>query len=203
MCAQATTARDRAAAFRPVDGEPCSLRQTWRLVAREDVREYRENRYQGSVTNGPLVTDDFVRTVKEVVVDRTARTGHVAAALGLSSPTVQGYARAGRIPATLTPGGQYRFNVQEVMDILGRADLTPTPGLRDLFGEQGVLVSETSAYRRDPITPDVESRLRAHAVRRDRHPVTRIVRPADGSAQLVDMVNRVAGQVAVAVLSRA
>lgn len=50
--------------------------------------------------------------------DRTASTSDVARALGVGSPTVQSYARQGRIPFGVTPGGHRRFNLDEVRDAL-------------------------------------------------------------------------------------
>lgn len=55
---------------------------------------------------------------------RTMRTGQIAKALGLSVQTVRAYAREGRIPASPTPGGQYRFDLEEV-----RRTLTPVTGV--------------------------------------------------------------------------
>ncbi len=49
---------------------------------------------------------------------RTLRSGEIASELGLAAVTVQGYAREGRIPATQTPGGQYRFDLDEVRSVL-------------------------------------------------------------------------------------
>jgi excisionase family DNA binding protein len=60
---------------------------------------------------------------------RNARSGEVAVALGMSAASVQAYARDGRIPFRLTPGRQYRFDVEEVLSLLAppaievRADL--------------------------------------------------------------------------------
>lgn len=50
---------------------------------------------------------------------RNASTSEVAAALGISSATVQRYAREGRIPFSETPGGHRRFDVGEVRRVLG------------------------------------------------------------------------------------
>jgi len=45
---------------------------------------------------------------------RIHTTGQVAAALKLRPATVQGYARDGRIPFDVTPGGHRRFDIDEV-----------------------------------------------------------------------------------------
>lgn len=46
--------------------------------------------------------------------------------LGLAAATVQKYARDHRIPCELTPGGQRRFNLEEVREAL----YGPVPSLR-------------------------------------------------------------------------
>lgn len=51
---------------------------------------------------------------------RTLTSGQVAPAIGLKAATVQWYARQGRIPHDITPGGHYRFNLAEVIHALGR-----------------------------------------------------------------------------------
>lgn len=45
---------------------------------------------------------------------RTATSKVVAEALGVSTATIQAYARSGRIPFSATPGGHRRFDVAEV-----------------------------------------------------------------------------------------
>jgi excisionase family DNA binding protein len=52
------------------------------------------------------------------MVDRSLRTSEVAEALGLKATTVQRYARNGAIPSDKTPGGQHRFDLQEVREAL-------------------------------------------------------------------------------------
>lgn len=49
---------------------------------------------------------------------RESKTGDVARAVGLRPSTVQLYARNGRIPFDVTPGGHRRFNVEEVRTAL-------------------------------------------------------------------------------------
>lgn len=51
-------------------------------------------------------------------VKRVRKTGEVAEALGLRPATVQMYARNGRIPFDTTPGGHYRFDIEEVRTAL-------------------------------------------------------------------------------------
>lgn len=80
---------------------------------------------------------------------RTARTGEIAKALGLSVATIRGYAREGRIPATPTPGGQYRFDLAEV-----RRVLTPTsPVTRQAQARFVSVFAATTAV--DPGSTDV------------------------------------------------
>ena len=53
-----------------------------------------------------------------LVKNRTATTKDVAAALGVSTASVTEYARVGRIPCDLTPGGHRRYDVAEVQMVL-------------------------------------------------------------------------------------
>jgi excisionase family DNA binding protein len=47
--------------------------------------------------------------------DRLLSTGEAARALGLSSRSLARWAREGRItPALVTPGGQYRFRLEDL-----------------------------------------------------------------------------------------
>lgn len=132
---------------------------------------------------------------------RTARTGALARALGVSNATVQAYARHGQIPYRLTPGQQYRFNIDEVLNVLGRGPLVATNGLGDLFGESRLLVSATTAFRADPISAGDERRLRMRAVRPSAAPSAPL-RPTDGANALIDLIGRSPHGVAVAVLHR-
>lgn len=67
-------------------------------------------------------------------MSRRVRSGEVADVLGVAVSTVRAYARAGVIPATATPGGQYRFNLDEVRQALAelerrkRLNAAPWPG---------------------------------------------------------------------------
>jgi hypothetical protein len=47
-------------------------------------------------------------------MDRRLSSGQVGKALGLAAATIQAYAREGRIPFALTPGGHRRFSLEEV-----------------------------------------------------------------------------------------
>ena len=58
---------------------------------------------------------------------RDQSSGQIAEALGLAAPTVQKYAREGRVPYDVTPGGHRRFNLDEVRGAL----YDPAPKLRD------------------------------------------------------------------------
>ena len=53
---------------------------------------------------------------------RKATTSQVARALGVKPATVQAYARSGRIPFDVTPGGHRRFDLDEVRTALESRD---------------------------------------------------------------------------------
>jgi excisionase family DNA binding protein len=55
------------------------------------------------------------------VINRSLEAGELARALNISPDSVGRYARDGRIPFDLTPGGHRRFNVDEVRRALGVA----------------------------------------------------------------------------------
>ena len=124
-----------------------------------------------------------------VEVTRNERTGAVARVLGVSNATVQAYARHGQIPYRLTPGQQYRFNIDEVLNVLGRAPLVATEDLGDLFGEHRLLVSATTAFRADPMSAGDERRLRMRAIRPS-GASTAPLRATDGSNALTDLIGR-------------
>ena|SRR6056297_2460327 len=73
--------------------------------------------------------------------DRGLSTGKVAQALGLSNSTVQAYAREGLVPANTTPGGQYRFNLDEVRQVLAGDQLPAARPMPALDEGPGVVVS--------------------------------------------------------------
>ena len=61
---------------------------------------------------------------------RRSTTSEVAAAFRLRPATVQLYARQGRIPFGMTPGGHRRFDIDEVGEALGKAAVPRTSTLR-------------------------------------------------------------------------
>jgi hypothetical protein len=65
------------------------------------------------------------------VTERVLGTGAVAVLLKVRPCTVQAYARDGRIPFDVTPGGHRRYDLDEV-----RAALITTPVRRDKMTEQ-------------------------------------------------------------------
>ncbi len=103
-------------------------------------------------------------------VTRTARTGEVAKALGLAVTTIRGYAREGRIPATPTPGGQYRFDPAEVWRVLhptspvalqaparfvsvfASGATAVEPGSTDALSSDVLAESARSGYHRETVT---------------------------------------------------
>lgn len=73
--------------------------------------------------------------------NRGLSTGKVAQALGLSNSTVQAYAREGLVPSNTTPGGQYRFNLDEVRQVLAGDQLPAARPMPALDEGPGVVVS--------------------------------------------------------------
>lgn len=101
-------------------------------------------------------------------VERNARIGAVAAAVGMSVASIQAYARGGRIPSRKTPGRQYRFNIDEVRQLLTPDPLLTKRSFVDLFSSNGQpAVSELSAFRQDPIDANADRRQRMRSVRPD------------------------------------
>lgn len=134
---------------------------------------------------------------------RNLRSSQVAAAVGLSASSIQAYARTGRIPYRLTPGRQYRFNLEEVRELLAPEALAPAGDLLDIFTADSPLVDALSGYRPDPVGAVALSRLRTRAVRTEtsRKPRRVLLQPADGSIELGSLIAR-SGGAAVAVLHR-
>lgn len=64
---------------------------------------------------------------------RTATTRHVAEALGVKPTTVQLYSRQRRIPFSLTPGGQRRYDLDEVL-----AAIEAAPSAVTAIAEPGI-----------------------------------------------------------------
>ena len=133
---------------------------------------------------------------------RTARSGEIAAALGVSPATIQAYARNGRIPRDTTPGGQYRFNLDEVREVLAPPQLEPVEDLPSIFTATGPLVDALSGYRETPFTETVLRRLRIRGQRPEAPPQRRPVTRKAGAKQLAEMVKRSGNPTAVAVLHR-
>jgi excisionase family DNA binding protein len=50
------------------------------------------------------------------------RTGEVARALSVVHDTVRQWAKSGRLPASRTPGGQFRFAVADVRALMEELD---------------------------------------------------------------------------------
>ena len=111
---------------------------------------------------------------------RDQTSGQIAGALGLAAPTVQKYAREGRVPYDVTPCGHRRFKLAEVRGAL----YDPTPSLRDepLAVDGGLGAGPRVAYsaaaaadhdtrallatdHQDPSTPTALEELFAHARR--------------------------------------
>lgn len=53
---------------------------------------------------------------------RRLTSAQVARHLHVSAATVQRYAREGRVPFLITPGGRRRFDLEEVRQALGPSD---------------------------------------------------------------------------------
>jgi Helix-turn-helix domain len=134
---------------------------------------------------------------------RNLRSSQVATEVGLSAASVQAYARNGRIPYRLTPGRQYRFNLEEVRELLAPEALTQTDGLPDVFTASEPLVDSLSGYRPDPVSGAALGRMRIRAARAEtsHRPGRASFQPADGSVELGILIAR-SGTAAVAVLHR-
>ncbi len=129
---------------------------------------------------------------------RTMRTGEVAAALGLSSATIQAYARKGVIPRRVTPGGQYRFDLDEVREVLAPSALDAVEGLADVFASGSPIVDGLTAFR--TAQPSAAA-LRAARISGHRSGSsvrgTQRLSPSAGRDELGDLVERADGFAAV------
>ncbi len=135
-------------------------------------------------------------------VTRNARSSQVADALGVSAASVQAYARAGRIPFRLTPGGQYRFSVEEIVSLLARPVIEVRRDLVDLrTSSNRVIVDDLSAYRDPSFDEATASRLRARGLHERPRPAAASIAPTDGLAELDQLITRADGA-ALAVLRR-
>ncbi|WP_263729853.1 helix-turn-helix domain-containing protein [Cellulomonas sp. SG140] len=133
---------------------------------------------------------------------RNARTSEVARALGVSPASVQAYARQRRIPFRTTPGGQYRYNVEEVIAVLAPPAIELRDDLADLTSaSSSVITDELSAYRVGTFDEATMSRLRMRGHHHQRGTSIAPIEVTDGLAELRDAVSR-AGGAAVAVLHR-
>ena len=133
---------------------------------------------------------------------KSLRTGDVARALGLAPATVQGYARDGRIPATRTPGGQYRFDLAEVRRVLFPEPLVPLtsprrfvdifetvaavlPGSRDVLDEEALRSGSQTGFHREawpePVVDD-------SAPDRRRPVNTRVIRHLSGARRAASVL---------------
>ena len=74
-----------------------------------------------------MISDTVVISVKALTVRRDRTSAQIAQEFGLAAPTVQKYAREGRVPYDVTPGGHRRFNLDEVRAAL----YDSSPSLRD------------------------------------------------------------------------
>jgi excisionase family DNA binding protein len=133
---------------------------------------------------------------------RKARTSEIAAAFGLSAATIQAYARAGRIPHDTTPGGQYRFNLDEVREVLRPPVLHSVENLPSIFAATGPLVDALSGYRASPLSDTAMRRLRSSGHRPEAPPGRERVTGKSGAKELAEMVRRSGNLTAVAVLHR-
>ena len=129
---------------------------------------------------------------------RTMRTGEVAAALGLSSATIQAYARKGVIPRRVTPGGQYRFDLDEVRGVLAPSAVEVVEGLADVFADTGPIVDGLTAFRTAQPSAGalrvarISGRRSGSSVRSSKR-----VSPSAGRDELGDLVERSGGFAAV------
>lgn len=73
-------------------------------------------------------------------MERLAEPADVARAVGVSVDSIGRYAREGRIPYSVTPGGHRRFNIGEVLHALRAED---APSAAELFAP-----SRSTARRR-------------------------------------------------------
>lgn len=113
-------------------------------------------------------------------VRRTATTKVVADALGVSTATVQSYARQGRIPFSQTPGGHRRFDVAEVQLALETdADSTETSRLLTPLPQRGLAFGSTPPDRVRLAQMTALAGSRAEELESGAHPSTS---PASGEA---------------------
>jgi GTP:adenosylcobinamide-phosphate guanylyltransferase len=138
-----------------------------------------------------------------MTAERNARSGEVARAIGLSAASVQAYARDKKIPHRTTPGGQYRYNIEEVVSVLGPPAIEVREDLVDLdTATSRVIMGALSAYRGDQADEVTLSRLRSRGHRQHRASApAAAIATTDGLVELDEMIAR-AGGAALAVLHR-
>ncbi len=96
-------------------------------------------------------------------MERLAEPADVARAVGVSVDSIGRYAREGRIPYSLTPGGHRRFNIGEVLHAL-RAEGAPAGAEifappRSTLGRRAIRSVQTQATRAPEMpTPSLEDR---------------------------------------------
>jgi excisionase family DNA binding protein len=105
---------------------------------------------------------------------RTASTKDIAEALHVEPTTVQRYAREGRIPFDVTPGGHRRFDVAEVVEFLeaeqrpfvARRDFQPLAGGAEVVWSPTALVTLAGRTMRaeEDVTDAVATQPRESAV---------------------------------------
>ncbi|MEU5248047.1 helix-turn-helix domain-containing protein [Streptomyces asoensis] len=141
---------------------------------------------------------------------RTVNTAVVARALGLSVSSIRAYARAGRIPCRQTPGGHYRFNVEEVRQSLFPAEVEFVDNLPSIDQDAPGAFVDTQLPGRDALADPAASHSRlaqAAFSSSDLHAPPSAVsadalQPNAGAEELGRLVDST-GKTAVAVLSRA
>lgn len=133
--------------------------------------------------------------------ERNLRSGDVAEALGLAASTVQAYARRGQIPYRLTPGRQYRFNLEEVRALLAPPAVDVVVDLPDIFTTAGPLVDELSGFRSTSPSDRAMRMARVRGVRDRRVQADRQLVPTAGRDELDELVDHASG-CAAAVLRR-
>ncbi|WP_443050809.1 helix-turn-helix domain-containing protein [Streptomyces sp. H27-D2] len=141
---------------------------------------------------------------------RAATTQAVALALGLSASSVRAYARAGRIPSRQTPGLHYRFNIEEVRQVLAPPEVQFMADLPSIDLDEPAVFVGSAASSVDPIAdPDVLGRLSAQAafssiaLYEPSTPTPVAAIKPDAGADALGRLVSYTGQAAVAVLARA
>lgn len=93
---------------------------------------------------------------------RTLTTGEAAAMLGVSVPTLRGWADSGRVPCHRTAGGHRRFEVEELADFLRSTDAPPPRAVRPAAPELEFAPCPLLARHLTGRTEVIAQRLREH-----------------------------------------